>query len=259
MNNSLFDMSGQVALVTGGSSGIGFAIARGFLQQGARVYIVARKAEKLEAACQELSQYGDCHKLQADLSTGEASKALAQSFVEYENKLDVLVNCAGNVWAAPLEEFPDVGWDKVLSVNVRGVFNLTRDLLPQLKAAGSKKSSARVINIGSVAGIVSKIENTYSYAASKAAVHQLTRNLAKELAPFQINVNAIAPGRFPSSMTTYLTNNEALLEKDCELIPLGRHGRLEEAAALAITLATTAGAYMTGSIIPLDGGITLTG
>lgn len=258
MSSNYFDMSGKVALVTGASGGIGSAIAKGYLEQGARVYLVARKLPQLEEAHRTLSAHGDCHMLQADLSTGEASKALAQAFAALEEKLDVLVNCAGNAWAAPMEEFPDSGWDKVMAVNLRATFNLTRDLLPQLKKSGAEGDPARVINIGSIAGITAASENTYSYSACKAGVHQLTRNLALELAP-HINVNAIAPGRFPSNMTAHHMRDAEFYKKDCERIPMKRYGRLEEISALAITLATTAGAFMTGDIVTIDGGFTLNG
>ncbi|RRJ82851.1 SDR family oxidoreductase [Aestuariirhabdus litorea] len=255
--NPFFDLSGKVALVSGGSSGLGLAIAEGLLQQGARVYIASRKPEALAAAVEQLSKVGPCVGLQADLSDGEGSKALAARFAEQETRLDILVNNAGNSWGAPLESFPDEAWNRVMNLNVRGVFNLTRDLLPLLRAAASPRSPARVINIGSVAGIISSSLGAYSYGASKAAVHQLTRNLAREFAEHHINVNAIAPGRFPSRLTRHLTEDSEAYAADCRMIPLGRFGEPEEIAALAVSLASTAGAYMTGAIIPIDGGASL--
>ncbi len=255
--NNLFDLSGKVALITGGSSGLGLAIAEGFLKQGAKVYIAARKAAGMTEAIHQLSEFGECIALQGDLSSGQGSKALAKQFMALEPKLDILVNNAGNSWGASLEDFPDEGWDKVMNLNVRGVFNLSRDLLPSLRQAGSQDCPARIINIGSVAGIISNSLGAYSYAASKAAVHQVTRNLARELASDHINVNAIAPGRFPSKLTRFITDNPEAYAKDCETILMKRYGRADEIAATAISVASVAGAYMTGNVIPLDGGANL--
>jgi NAD(P)-dependent dehydrogenase (short-subunit alcohol dehydrogenase family) len=252
----LFHLNGKVALVSGGGSGLGLAISEGLLSHGAKVYIVGRKLEKLQAAAEKLSQFGECHVLQGNLSNDEGSKALAALFAEKEGRLDILVNNAGNTWAATIEDFPDKGWDKVMDLNVRGVFNLTRDLLPQLSLAGSASNPARVINIGSAGAIVTRSMSAYSYVVSKAAVHHLTRVLAREFfeSNLHINVNAIAPGRFPSNMTSYLLTDPAAMAAECESIPMGRFGEPKEIAALAVTLSSTAGAYMSGTIIPLDGG-----
>lgn len=250
---ALFDLSDRV------TGGIGAAITEGLLHHGAKVDITGRKLEPLRHTAEELSNFGQCIALQSNLSDGKGSKALAAAFRERESQLDILVNNAGNTWGAPLLDYPDEGWEKVINLNLRGVFNLTRDLLPELQKAGNDDCPARVINIGSVAAFVSNSLSAYAYGTSKSAVHQLTRLLAREFAESHVNVNAIAPGRFPSKMTEYLVQNPEAMAAECEGIPMNRFGKPEEIAALAISLASTAGAYMTGSIISLDGGSSLTG
>ncbi|MFN3580260.1 MAG: SDR family oxidoreductase [Pseudomonas sp.] len=252
-----FSLAGRTALVTGGSRGIGRMIAQGFLEAGARVIICARKQAECEATAAELSQYGECIALTADLSSEDGAKALFQAVQAITEKLDILVNNAGTSWGAPLEEFPVKGWEKVMQLNVTSVFSCTQQLLPLLRKAGTAASPARVINIGSVAGISSFGEQAYSYGPSKAAVHHLSRVLAKELVGEHINVNVIAPGRFPSKMTSHIHEDPQAMAEDCRHIPMQRWGREEEMAALAIMLASAAGAYMTGNIIPIDGGFTL--
>lgn len=252
-----FSLAGRTALVTGGSRGIGRMIAQGFLEAGARVIICARKQAECEATAAELSQYGECIALTADLSSEDGAKALFQAVQAITEKLDILVNNAGTSWGAPLEEFPVKGWEKVMQLNVTSVFSCTQQLLPLLRKAGTAASPARVINIGSVAGISSFGEQAYSYGPSKAAVHHLSRVLAKELVGEHINVNVIAPGRFPSKMTSHIHTDPQAMAEDCRHIPMQRWGREEEMAALAIMLASAAGAYMTGNIIPIDGGFTL--
>jgi NAD(P)-dependent dehydrogenase (short-subunit alcohol dehydrogenase family) len=198
--NDLFDVSGKTALVTGGSRGIGLMIARGLVQAGARVIVSSRKAEDVQAAAQELSQLGDCIAIPGDISTqaGAAELAAAAS-AHFGGRLDILVNNAGAVWGAPLEEFPAAGWEKVLHTNVEGIFHLTVALLPALRAGAGREDPARVINIGSIDGLRTPGVENYSYSASKAAVHMLTRHLAKRLAGEQITINAIAPGRLDRS------------------------------------------------------------
>lgn len=252
-----FSLAGRTALVTGGSRGIGKMIARGFVRAGARVLICSRKLEEGQATAEELSAYGECIALAADLSSEDGAKALATDLLAYTEHLDILVNNAGTAWGGSLEEFPAEGWHKVMQLNVTAVFSTTQQLLPLLRKRANADDPSRIINIGSVAGIVSMNENAWSYGPSKAAVHQLSRQLASELVSQHINVNVIAPGRFPSKMTRHIHQNPEALAKDCEDIPMQRWGRPDEMSALAIMLASRGGAYMTGNIIPIDGGFTL--
>ena len=260
MLKTLFTMEGKICVVTGGSRGLGSYMARGFLEAGAaRVYITARKAAACIEAAEELSQYGECIAIPGDISSLQGIWELAAALEEREKSIDVLVNNAGAGWGAPLEEFPEKGWDKVMNINVKTPFFLTQALLPLLKQGKSPEATACVINIGSVAGIVGSSISNYSYGPSKAAVHQVTRNLAKDLADSHIRVNAIAPGRFFSKMTEYVSQNEELFKLECAFIPLHRWGKAEDIAGVAIMLASRAGAFITGQIIPVDGGTTLVG
>ena len=253
---NLFSIAGKVALVTGGSRGIGFMIARGFVEAGARVYISARKADACEAAAAELSKHGVCIALPADLSTETEARRLAEAVAAREPAVHILVNNAGANWGAPLAEFPDEAWDKVLALNVKAIFHLTRAMLPQLEKAASAADPARVINIGSIDGLHVPDLDTYAYSASKAAVHHLTRVLAKKLAPKKITVNAVAPGPFESKMMAQtLRSFGKLIVESC---PLKRIGEPEDMAGVAIYLASRAGAYVTGAVIPVDGGISTT-
>jgi NAD(P)-dependent dehydrogenase (short-subunit alcohol dehydrogenase family) len=254
--SGLFDVAGKSALVTGGSRGIGLMIARGLVQAGARVIVSSRKSADVEGAAQELSAFGDCHAIPADISTQEGAQALAAATRERFPSLDILVNNAGAVWGAPLEEFPAAGWQKILSTNVEGVFHLTVALLPELRAAASVEDPARVINIGSIDGLRAPSVENYSYSASKAAVHMLTRHLAKRLASEHITVNAIAPGPFESKMMAWALDDPELRAGVEGEVPLGRIGRPDDVAGLTLMLASRAGAYLTGTVIPLDGGIT---
>jgi NAD(P)-dependent dehydrogenase (short-subunit alcohol dehydrogenase family) len=251
----LFSIAGKTALITGGSRGIGLMIARGYVEAGARIYISSRKAEVCEEVAAELSEVGECMALPADLSRPEECARLARTVTEREGKLEVLVNNAGATWGAPLAEFPDSAWDRVLDLNVRGVFTLTRDLVPALTAGARNGDPARVINIGSIDGLHVPGLETYSYAASKAAVHHLTRVLAKRLAP-TITVNAIAPGPFESKMMA--ATLDAFGDAIRAACPLGRIGEPEDMAGAAIYLASRAGAYLTGAVIPVDGGMSTT-
>ena len=252
----LFALDGKVALVTGGSRGIGAMIARGFVEAGVRTYISSRKAAPCDAMAAELSEIGWCQSLPADLSTEGGCRELAAAISEREDTLDILVNNAGATWGAPIAEFDDAAWEKVLSINVKGVFHMTKALLPLLEAAGSPEEPARVINIGSSDGIHVPILETYSDSASKAAVHQLTRHLARRLAP-SITVNAIAPGPFESKMMA--ATLDAVGEQIAASAPLKRIGRPDDMAGTAIFLASRAGSYVTGSIIAVDGGIATVG
>jgi NAD(P)-dependent dehydrogenase (short-subunit alcohol dehydrogenase family) len=256
-HHDLFSIEGKTALVTGGSRGIGLMIARGFVDAGATVYISSRKAEVCEAVAAELSAVGTCHALPADLSTEAACRRLAGELAERVDTLDILVNNAGANWAAPLAEYDDAAWDRVLDLNVKGVFHLTRHLAAHLEAAGTHDDPARVINIGSIDGIQVPALETYAYSASKAAVHHLTRVLAKQLASRHIAVNAIAPGPFQSKMMA--ATLEAAGDAIAAMAPLERIGRPDDMAGTAIFLASRAGSYLTGAVIPVDGGIATVG
>jgi NAD(P)-dependent dehydrogenase (short-subunit alcohol dehydrogenase family) len=254
--DDLFDVSGKAALVTGGSRGIGLMIARGLVRAGARVIVSSRKTADVEGAARELAELGDCVAIPGDVSTPAGAAALAGATQERFQKLDILVNNAGAGWGAPLEEFPPGGWDKVAHTNVEGLFYLTVALLPQLRAAATSADPARVINIGSIDGIRAPSLENYSYSASKAAVHMLTRHLAKRLAGDQITVNAIAPGPFESRMTAFMFDTPENREMVEQLVPLGRIGHPDDVAGLTLFLSSRAGSYLTGAVIPLDGGIT---
>jgi NAD(P)-dependent dehydrogenase (short-subunit alcohol dehydrogenase family) len=256
MSSGLFDVSGKTALVTGGSRGIGKMVARGLLESGARVVISSRKVDDLSATEAELSTIGDCRAIPADLSIPGGARALGAWVRDHFESLDILVNNAGATWGAPLEEFPDSGWDRVIHTNVEGIFHLTVALLPALRASAEESDPARVINIGSVDGLRAPVMDNFSYSASKAAVHMLTRHLAKRLAGEHITVNAIAPGPFESKMTAFMLENDSAREAVEQMVPLGRIGRQDDAAGLVIFLASRAGSYLTGSVIALDGGIT---
>jgi NAD(P)-dependent dehydrogenase (short-subunit alcohol dehydrogenase family) len=253
--SDLFDVSGRTALVTGGSRGIGLMIARGLVEAGARVIISSRKSADVQETARLLSELGDCEAIPGDISDPDGARALADATRERFGSLDILVNNAGAAWGAPLEEFPASGWEKVMHTNVEGVFHLTVALLPALRAAAKAEYPSRVINIGSIDGLRTPSVENYSYGASKAAVHMLTRHLAKRLASDHITVNAIAPGPFQSKMMAILEDPEtrAAIEG---AVPLARIGRPDDIVGVTLLLASRAGAYMTGTVIPLDGGIT---
>ncbi len=254
--SDIFDVSGKSALVTGGSRGIGLMIARGLVQAGARVIVSSRKAEDVNAAARSLAALGDCEAIPADVSTPQGAAELAAAVQERFPALNILVNNAGASWGAPLEEFPPGGWDKVAHTNVEGVFHLTVALLGALRAAAGREDPARVVNIGSIDGLRTPAVENYSYSASKAALHMLTRHLAKRLAAEHITVNAIAPGPFESKMMAFLLDDPESREMVVQGVPLGRIGRPDDVAGLTQFLCSRAGAYMTATVIPLDGGIT---
>jgi len=249
----LFDLSGKTAVVTGGSRGIGLMIARGLLEAGARVYISSRKADACAAAERDLNRYGMVAAVPADLSSEAGCLQLAEEIGQREQSLSVLVNNAGATWGAPIEEFPATAWDKVVDLDLKAPFFLTRALLPLLEAAGTPDDPARVINIGSIDGLRVPPFQTYAYSASKAGLHHLTRVLARELGPRWITVNAVAPGPFESKMmaATLQTFGDAI----AAAAPLKRIGRPDDMAGVAIYLASRAGAYVTGAVIPVDGGL----
>ncbi|NQU64795.1 MAG: SDR family oxidoreductase [SAR324 cluster bacterium] len=255
---TLFSLKGKTALVTGGSRGIGKMITQGFLEAGAKVYITARKAKACDAAAQELSQFGTCISIPADIGTPEGRKQLLETFSAAEKQLHILVNNAGKNWGEAFETFPDKAFDDVMHLNVGAVFSMTRDFCNLLATGASAKDPARVINIGSMDGLHATTvahTGTFAYSASKAAVHHLTRGLAIELAPRHITVNAIAPGFFPSKMTDFVFDKyKQDIEENC---PLKRVGQEEEMAGVAIYLSSRAGAYTNGVVIPVDGGTSI--
>ena len=247
----LFSLKGRTALITGGSRGIGRMIAEGFLAQGAKVYISARKAAACDQTAKELSAFGPCVSLPADVSTVEGAHALVAAYAKHEDSLDILVNNAGAAWGAPYDEFPESGWDKVVDLNMKAPFFLTQALTPMLRKAATDHL-AKVIHIASIDGLSVNPWETYSYAASKAGLIHLTRRMALRLAPDRIAVSAIAPGAFASDM-----NKEARDHGDevKNRIPAGRIGTPEDMAGAAIFLASRAGDYVMGSTLIVDGGV----
>lgn len=255
--DDLFGVVGKVVLVTGGSRGIGRAIAEGFVRAGATVYICSRKAQACEETASELAAYGTCRPLPGDLGTVDGCRTLAAALSEREERLDVLVNNAGALWAAALAEYPESGWDKVFDLNVKGSFFLVQALLPLIRAAASPERPARIITIGSIDALHIPHHETYAYSASKAAVHQLSKHLAAQLAGDSITVNVIAPGMFPSKMlqgTLERRGADAMLEP----VPLKRFVEPTDMAGAAIYLSSRAGSYVTGAVLPVDGGTATT-
>jgi NAD(P)-dependent dehydrogenase (short-subunit alcohol dehydrogenase family) len=251
----LFAVAGKTVVVTGGTRGIGKMIAGGFVAAGAQVIVSSRKADACDATAAELSAHGTCTGIAADLSTEEGARGLAEAVAADHDQVHVLVNNAGATWGVPLADHDAASWNRVLDLNVQGVFHTTKFFLPMLQAAGTADDPARVINIGSIDGLRTPIMETYSYSASKAAVHQLTRHLAKHLAP-AVTVNAIAPGPFESKMMA--ATLDAFGEQIAATTPMRRIGRPDDMAGTALFLASRAGAYLTGAVIPVDGGISTT-
>jgi len=248
----LFSLKGRTALVTGGSRGIGKMIAKGFIEQGAKVYISSRKAPACIETAEELGP--NCIALPQDVSTVEGVKALAAAYLARESKLDILVNNAGAAWGAPFDEFPESGWDKVMNLNLKSPFFLTQALHGALKAAASRDQPAKVINIASIDGIRLNPQDTFSYHASKSGLIYLTRRMAATLIADAINVTAIAPGAFASEMNRVARDQGDEIAKR---IPSRRIGRDEDMAAAAIYLASRAGDYVVGETIAVDGGVAL--
>jgi NAD(P)-dependent dehydrogenase (short-subunit alcohol dehydrogenase family) len=255
----LFGVAGKVAVVTGGSRGIGAMIAAGLVRAGCRVYISARKAQACDATAAELSEFGECVSVPADLGQPVGVQALAAAVGEREDRLHILVNNAGATWGAPLEEYPLAGFDKVWNVNVKAPFSLTVALLPLLRAAASPADPARVINIGSVDGLSTSDVEHYAYSSSKAGIHMLTQSLARRLAPESVTVNALAPGPFDSKMMAWILDDPQGRADVQERVPLGRIGAPDDMAGAVIYLASRAGSYLTGVVLPVDGGITMQG
>lgn len=250
--NELFSLKGRTALITGGSRGIGRMIAEGFLAQGATVYISARKAAACDQTAAELSKLGPCFSLPADVSTVEGARALVAAYSAREAQLDILVNNAGAAWAAPFDEFPESGWDKVVDLNLKTPFFLTQALHGHLRMAGQGRV-AKVINIASIDGVSVNPMETYSYAASKSGLIHLTRRMALHLIKDNIAVTAIAPGAFASDMNKDARDHEVEV---ATRIPSGRIGTVEDMAGAAIFLASRAGDYVVGSTLVVDGGVT---
>jgi NAD(P)-dependent dehydrogenase (short-subunit alcohol dehydrogenase family) len=256
MTSELFSLRDKTALVTGGSRGIGAMIARGLLDAGASVIISSRKQHELDEAQQALSAFGQVEAIRADVSSLAGVEALAAEVSSRVPVLNILVNNAGATWGMPLDDFDENAWDKVMDTNVKGVFFLTQKLLPNLRAGGSQDDPSRVINIGSIDGLHVNPMDTYSYAASKAGVHHLTRALARKLGPEHITVNAVAPGPFESKMMA--ATLRAFGDNIAKSAPLGRIGRPDDMAGVAVFLCSRAGSYITGAVIPVDGGIATT-
>ncbi len=255
MSADLFDLTGKSALVTGGAQGLGRMIAEGLLRAGATVAITSRKADICETAAAEMAGLGRCVALPADLSTPEAAVDLVARYRDAVGPCHILVNNAGKTWGGTIDDFPDKAWPGVMAVNVQTPFTMVRELLPELGAAGTADDPARIINIGSVAGIKTERLNAYSYAASKAAVHMMTRDLAGDLAARNITVNAVIPGFFPTKMTAHFRDEEKVDPTLLDHIPMKRLGKPDDIAGIVIFLCARAGAYITGALIQVDGGI----
>lgn len=255
----LFGVAGKVAVVTGGSRGIGYMIAEGLVRNGVRTYITSRKASDCDAAAERLAEFGTCVSLPHDLADDAGLAAFVAELGAREDHVDILVNNAGAAWGAPLGEFPAAGFDKVMNINVRAPFLLTQALLPMLKAHATPDDPARVIMIGSIDGIMVPIGDNFSYSASKAGIHMLARHLAHNVVGDHITVNSIAPGPFRSKMMGYLLDDPASRERIASKVPRKRIGEPEDVAGAVIFLASRAGAWLTGITIPVDGGLSTHG
>lgn len=252
--SDLFSVQGRVALVTGGTSGIGYMIAKGLVEHGAKTYIVGRNADTCKSIAAELSAFGECLPLAGDLSSMLGVQAVAAALSAHESQLHILVNNAGAMYDAPLGEFTEQGWDDVVDLNLKSVFFLTQSLLPLLRAGASADYPAAVVNIGSMGGTRVGPKENYSYQAAKAGLHHLTGSLGKRLGGENITVNAIAPGFFPSRLTQIPDEH---LPAILQLVPRRRLGKPEDIVGSVIHLASRAGSFITGAVIPLDGGMTL--
>ena len=253
---NLFSVEGKVALVTGGSRGIGEMIARGYVENGAKVYISSRKANVCDGLAEELSKYGTCISLPFDLSNMDGITGLASALAEREDKLDILVNNAGATWGAPIDEYPEDGWDKTVDLNVKSIFFLTQKLLPQLRAAATHENPSRVINIASVNGVIPGMAQGI-YSITKAAVISMTHAFAKECAPMKVRVNAILPGATDTKFASALTTNDAILKMVMAHTPMNRVADPSEMAGAALYLASDAASYTTGTCLNVDGGYLL--
>ena len=252
----LFDVTGKVVLVTGGANGLGRMISEGFVRAGADVTITSRNPDSAGDAAEAMREFGSCTAIAADLSSPDGCGELAARLADARQQLDVRVNNAGRTWGGAFETFPDKAWGSVMSVNVQTPFTLARDLFGPLKESATAESPARIINIGSAAGITVERLSAYSYSASKAAILQLSRELAAELAPHHITVNTVVPGYFPTQMTSHIREDKEKAEKLIGRIPLDRLGTAEDIVGACIMLSSRAGAYMTGTALTVDGGLT---
>ena len=254
----LFGLAGKVALVTGGGRGIGRMIAQAYVDAGAgRVYIASRDGAALARTAGEIASDGRCVALPADLSSEAGCIGLARELAARTPKLDILVNNSGATWMAPLETYGEGDWDRLFQLNLKAPFFLARALLPLLEAAATAAAPARIVNVGSIAGEMAESMRCYAYGLSKGGLHQLSRMLARELGPRHITVNAIAPGRFATRMTRAIAGDSDRYRSELAAIPLGRWGEQDDAAGIALLLASRAGGYVTGAVIPLDGGASL--
>ena len=254
MFEDLFSVAGKTVFITGGSRGIGLMMAHGFVAAGARVYISSRKKEVCDAAALELGKSGTCISLPADLGKMSEVERVSAELLAREERVHVLINNAGATWGSTIDAFPEAGWDKVMDLNVKSPFFLLQKLLPGLERAASADDPARVINVGSVDGMHTPLFENFSYAPSKAALHHLTRMLAAHLAKRHINVNCIAPGPFDTDMMRPMVNSMGL-DGVTSNVPMGRMGDTKDAAGVAIFLASRASAYVTGTVLPVDGGL----
>lgn len=252
MSEGLFDVGGKVAVVTGGTSGIGLMIAQGLARRGVRTYITGRDVDRAARAAQQISAEGRCIGLKADLSDPDGSKRLAEAFRRSETQLGILVNNAGAGETGDIEDVRIADWDEIMGVNLRAAFFLVQELLPELRAAATSEDPGRIINIGSIGGLHIPNWDAFPYGASKAGLHHLTRALAKRLGRDHITANAIAPGPFPSRLTN--VESDAVKKSIATYVPLGRPGSPEDIEGLVVFLASRAGAYVNGTTIPLDGG-----
>jgi len=256
--DDIYGLGGKTALVTGGGSGIGTMIATALVQAGAHVMLASRKGERCAAVAEALNALdapGSAEGFAGDVGSEDSILALVDAVRSRKEKLDILFNNAGVSWGAPMADFPHAQWERVMGINVAGMFTLTRELLPLLEASASDADPARVVNIGSVMGTVPVAEGAYAYTASKAAVHHLTKTLANEFAARRITVNAFAPGPFPSKMTAFATGSDEGAAKVGANVPLGRIGNEADIAAATLYLCGKGGSYMTGAILPIDGGM----
>ncbi|MDV7090805.1 SDR family oxidoreductase [Rhodococcus opacus] len=250
----LFSVDGKVVIVTGASRGIGHAIAEGFVRAGARVYICSRSAEDSKSVADQLSEFGVIEAIQADLSSVDGCVRFADAVKARESRVDVLINNAGGTWAEELDTYPEAEWDAVMNVNLKSAFYLTQQVLPLLVAAASPESPARIINVGSIRGYIVPNRPSFAYTASKGALHQLTRHLAAQLAPKSITANVLAPGVYESKMKQTVAN-PTQDSSTATIIPLKRLAAADDICGVAIFLASRASSYLTGSVIPVDGGV----